>query len=148
MADLEITSPLFEEGDPIPERCSRDGGDISPPLEIADPPGETESLALIMDDPDAPAGTWVHWLLWNVPGDVREIAQGQVPPGAEEGLNSWGEQGYGGPQPPSGTHHYFFRVYALDTSLQLPASSEREDLEGAMRGHVLDEAVVMGTYSA
>lgn len=148
MADLEITSNAFEPGHPIPERCSRDNDNLSPPLEIRNPPEGTRSFALIMDDPDAPAGTWVHWLMWNIPPDTTRIPQGSAPEGSMEGVNSWDEPGYGGPAPPSGTHHYFVRLYALDTELELPAASRRKDLEGAMRGHVLEEAVLMGTFSA
>ncbi|HSL17039.1 MAG TPA: YbhB/YbcL family Raf kinase inhibitor-like protein [Methylomirabilota bacterium] len=148
MADLQLTSETFDDGGPIPERCSRDGADVHPPLDITGVPEGAESLALIMEDPDAPSKTWVHWLIWNLPPCLERIDEGEVPDGAVEGHNDWGESSYGGPQPPSGTHRYFFRLYALDRTLELGPDSRRDDLEEAMKGHVLDEATLMGTYAA
>ncbi len=143
---FRITSPAFTEGQPIPARFTADGADISPELRLTDPPRGTASIALIMDDPDAPAGTWVHWVVWNLPADVGTIPEGSLPPGAIQGRNSWGRTAYGGPSPPSGTHRYFFKAYALDTTLDLPASTDAVGLERAMKGHVLAEDSLMGTY--
>jgi Raf kinase inhibitor-like YbhB/YbcL family protein len=142
-----VSSPAFEDGRPIPTRHSADGVDISPPLTLANPPEGTESFALIMDDPDAPMGTWVHWVVWNIPGDTRTIPAGSLPDRAVEGRNSWGRAEYGGPAPPSGTHRYFFKVYAVDTTLDLRPTIGKAELERAMQGHVLAEAALMGMYT-
>jgi Raf kinase inhibitor-like YbhB/YbcL family protein len=142
-----VSSPAFEDGQPIPARHTADGADISPELELASPPEGTESFALIMDDPDAPMGTWVHWVVWSIPGDTRTIPEGSLPDGAVEGRNSWRRSEYGGPAPPSGTHRYIFKVYALDTTLDLPTSADKAGLERAIQGHVLAEAALMGTYT-
>ena len=144
---MTVESPAFSEGQTIPARYTADGADISPPLVIHGVPGETRSLALIMDDPDAPMGTWVHWVAWNLPAETREIPEGSLPGGTVEGRNSWGRAGYGGPAPPSGTHRYYFKVYALDTKLDLPPSTDKAGLLSAMKGHVLAEAELMGRYS-
>ena len=144
---MRIESPAFGEGEPIPPRYTADGEDVSPPLRIEGVPEGTRTLALVVDDPDAPMGTWVHWVVWNVPADATAFPEGGVPEGAVEGVNSWGRRGWGGPSPPSGTHRYFFRLYALDTRLDLPPTADRRALEAAMRGHVLAEAVTMGRYT-
>lgn len=149
---FELRSPAFEHGEPIPRRYTCDGEDLSPPLEWSDPPEGTVSLALIMDDPDAPVGTWDHWVLFDIPADVRSLPEG-VPPDAEppqggrHGRNSWRRLGYGGPCPPGGTHRYFFRLYALDTALGLSSGAAKGDILKAMEGHVLGQAELMGTYS-
>ena len=145
--EFAVTSPAFTEGQPIPPRFTADGPDLSPELVLENAPEGVISFALIMDDPDAPVGTWVHWVVWNLPGDSRTIPEGSLPSAAVEGRNGWGRSDYGGPAPPSGTHRYFFKVYALDTTLDLPRSTDKAGLEGAMRGHVLAEATLMGTYS-
>jgi len=147
MASFTLTSPAFAAGKPIPPRFTADGADVSPPLTIGDPPPGTASFALIMDDPDAPMGTWVHWVVWNIPAATREIPEGRLPSGAVEGRNSWHRTGYGGPAPPSGTHRYFFKLYALDITLDLPAATGKAELLRAMEGHVLAKAELMGTYS-
>ena len=144
---MTVRSPAFEDGETIPAKYTADGADVSPPLEIRGVPEGTRSLALIVDDPDAPMGTWVHWVAWNLPPDTAEIPEDGLPPGAVEGSNSWRRRGYGGPAPPSGTHRYFFKVYALDTTLDLPPSADKAALLRAMEGHVLAEAVTMGRYS-
>ncbi len=144
---MTVESPAFSEGRAIPARYTADGADISPPLVIQGVPEGTQSLALIMDDPDAPMGTWVHWVAWNLPAGTREIPEGSLPDGAAEGRNSWGRTGYGGPAPPSGTHRYYFKIYALDTKLDLPPATDKARLLSAMKGHVLAEAVLMGRYS-
>jgi Raf kinase inhibitor-like YbhB/YbcL family protein len=145
--EFAVTSKAFADGQPIPARFTADGRDISPELILANPPQDTTSFALIMDDPDAPVGTWVHWVAWNLPADTRLIDEGSLPPKAVEGRNSWGRDCYGGPAPPSGTHRYFFKVYALDVELELPPSTDKAGLVAAMHDHVLAEAVLMGTYS-
>jgi Raf kinase inhibitor-like YbhB/YbcL family protein len=149
---FELTSTAFKQGEPIPPVYSCKGEDISPPLAWGDPPEGTQSLALIMDDPDAPAGTWVHWIVFNLPADVRALPE-NMPAGmkfgdvaATFGLNSWGRNAYGGPCPPSGTHRYFFKLYALDSDLALKPGLDKQSLEEAIRGHILGKGELMGTY--
>lgn len=149
---FELTSTAFDEGQEIPERYSCDGQDISPPLSWADPPEGTESFALITDDPDAPVGTWVHWVLYNIPADARELpedvpAQDELDDGSLHGQNSWKRRDYGGPCPPGGTHRYFFKLYALDTALDLEPGATKQQLLNAMDGHVLAQAELVGTYT-
>lgn len=145
---FELTSSAFAGGQPIPSRYSCDGEDISPPLEWSEPPAGTQSLALIMDDPDAPAGTWDHWLLFNLPGGSRSLPeQAGTPDGSVAGQNSWGRTGYGGPCPPRGTHRYFFKLFALDTTLTLPAGTNKAQLLRTMEGRILAQAELMGTYA-
>ncbi len=149
---LEVTSSAFTQGNPIPARYSCKGEDISPPLTWSDPPAGTQSFVLIMDDPDAPMGTWVHWVIYNIPASARGLPENvpsdaQLPDGSVQGKNSWGRFGYGGPCPPSGTHRYFFKLYALDTTLDLPAGADKRTLESAMRGHILAQGELMGTFS-
>ncbi len=150
-ASFTLTSTVFAQGESIPVRYTCDGEDISPPLQWDDLPEGTQSLALIMDDPDAPAGTWVHWVLYNIPADKRALSEGipadrELPDGSRHGQNSWGRPGYGGPCPPSGTHRYFFKMYALDTMLDLDPGASKEALLKVMEGHVLAQAELMGTY--
>lgn len=145
---FELTSPAFAAGQPIPTRYTCDGKDVSPPLRWSDPPPGTQSLALIMDDPDAPVGVWDHWLLFNLPPSIRDLPEKAAPPaGALDGKNSWGRTGYGGPCPPGGTHRYFFKLYALDTLLNLKAGAGKSELLKAMEGHILAQAELMGTYA-
>ncbi len=144
--ELAVTSPAFAEGKAIPSRYTCEGRNLSPPLSFGAVPAATRSLVLIVDDPDAPAGTWVHWVVWNIPPDARRVVEGSLPPGAKEGVNDFRRNSYGGPCPPSGTHRYYFRVYALDTTLDLSASSNRAALEKAINGHVLASGQLMGTY--
>lgn len=146
MEDLSITSPAFDHKMAIPGRYTCDGRDINPPLLIESVPSETKSLALIMDDPDAPVGNWVHWVIWNIPPRTREIKENSLPSGAMQGLSSWKRNSYGGPCPPYGTHRYFFKLYALDTTLNLTPASTKADLEHAMQGHILAHGELMGTY--
>jgi Raf kinase inhibitor-like YbhB/YbcL family protein len=146
METLTISSPVFNHGEAIPVRFSCDGTDASPPLVIGKIPPTARSLALIMDDPDAPVGTWVHWVVWNIPVQTREIPENSLPHGAIQGRNDWKRNSYGGPCPPSGTHRYYFRLFALDTSLQLTSSTTKADLERAMQGHVLARGELMGIY--
>jgi len=149
---FELTSPTFVHGEPIPRKYTCDGEDISPPLRWSDPPQGTQSLALIADDPDAPVGTWVHWVLYNLPAETRGLPEAvppdaDLPDGSRHGRNSWRRLGYGGPCPPSGTHRYFFRLYALDTVLDLVASASKKQLLRAMERHVLAQAELMGVYA-
>ncbi len=150
--NLTLTSSAFAHEGTIPEKYSKDGGNFSPPLAWTGVPDGTRSLALIMDDPDAPSGVFVHWLAYGIPAATPGLREG-VPPtrtlanGMRQGRNGFGEFGYGGPQPPSGTHRYFIHLYALDNNLELPNGASREELDQAIRGHVLAEAELMGRYS-
>lgn len=146
MEKLTVTSAAFAEGKAIAVKHTCDGDDVSPPLVIGATPAGTRSLALIMDDPDAPGGIWVHWVAWNIPPQTREIPENGMPAAARLGRNDWKLNGYGGPCPPFGTHRYFFRLYALDTALSLPPSATKSDLEHAMEGHVLAAGQLMGIY--
>ncbi|AJE02235.1 YbhB/YbcL family Raf kinase inhibitor-like protein [Geobacter pickeringii] len=146
MGAMHLTSPAFVQGGVIPALHTCDGRDTSPPLAIGGVAEQAQSLVLIMDDPDAPMGTWVHWVLWNIPPHSAAIAENGVPAGSVQGRNSWQRSGYGGPCPPSGSHRYFFRLYALDTRLDLPAGAGKAEVERAMKGHVIAEAELMGTY--
>jgi hypothetical protein len=143
--NMKLTSTAFENNGEIPSEFTCDSDNISPPLSISEVPENAKSLALIMDDPDAPAGTWVHWVVWNIPPDTREIEKGTEPRGVQ-GKTDFGSTGYGGPCPPSGTHRYFFKLYALDTELSIPEGSTKQDLEKAMEGHIMEKAQLMGTY--
>ncbi|GBD33805.1 Putative lipoprotein LppC [bacterium HR34] len=145
--NMIIESPAFKNNERIPQKYTCDGKDINPPLIISGIPENAKSLALIVDDPDAPMKVWVHWLLWNIPASISEIKENSVPEEAVLGMNDFGRLEWGGPCPPSGTHRYFFKVYALDTNLDLPEGSRKEDLEKAMEGHILDFAQLIGLYS-
>jgi Raf kinase inhibitor-like YbhB/YbcL family protein len=144
--EMTITSPSFTEGASIPAQFSCDGENYSPELVWDGIPEGAASLAFIMDDPDAPIGIWVHWMLFNLPADSTGLTEGAEGVGVD-GLNSWGETGYGGPCPPGGTHRYFFRLYALDITLDLAAGATKDALEAAMEGHTLAQAELIGTYS-
>ena len=143
---FELTSMVFTEGASIPVRYSCDGEDISPPLAWSDPPAGTQSLALIMDDPDAPVGTWDHWVVFNLSADMRELPEA-ARVAATTGKNSWGRNDYGGPCPPGGTHRYFFKLYALDIPLSLDENANKGQVLSAMEGHILAEAALMGIFS-
>lgn len=143
---MALTSPAFNHGDPIPSKFSCDGEDISPELDWFGTPEGTVSLALIMDDPDAPVGTWVHWVVFNLPMDLSGLREGMTGVGLD-GSNSWNRTGYGGPCPPSGTHRYFFKLYALDLALDLEAGADKAAILDAMAGHILGQAELMGTYT-
>lgn len=145
---LQLTSTAFKHGDPIPSQYSCDGVDISPPLAWQNIPENTASFVLIIDDPDAPVGIWDHWLLFNIPAKTTSLAENisALPEGTKVGQNSWGNNTYGGPCPPKGKHRYFFKLYALDTTLDLEEGATKATLETAIHGHVLAEAELMGTY--
>ena len=143
MKDLVVKSPVFENNGYIPPKFSCDGKGVNPPLVIEGIPEKTHSLALVMEDPDAPAGLFVHWVAWNIPptGVIREN-----PLTIAEGLNTAKKRGYRPPCPPSGTHRYVFKIYALDTMLNLNEFDEKDDLEKAMQGHVLSQGELIGLY--
>lgn len=150
--EIKITSTAFEEGGLIPKKYTCDGIDVSPPLEWTSVPEGTKSFALICDDPDAPTrGTWIHWVIFNMPADTRELPE-NIPPqktlanGAKQGINDFRKIGYGGPCPPSGTHRYYFYLYALDTEIKLEGGAIKEQLLKAMKGHILAEGQLMGKY--
>lgn len=149
---LQITSPAFQEGQTIPKHHTADGPDKSPALAWSGTPEGTKSFALICDDPDAPRGTWVHWVLYNLPPETRALPEGlptthPLPSGARQGKNDFGKIGYGGPSPPKGKpHRYFFKLYALDIALTLPPGATKAQVEAAIKGHVLAEGQLMGKY--
>lgn len=144
MEQLTITSPVFENNRPIPKKYTCDGEDVNPPLNIEGIPVGTKSLVLIVDDPDAPMGTWDHWIVWNIP-PKNKIDEDSVP--GVEGVNDFRKHSYGGPCPPSGTHRYFFKVYALDVQLALDSNSRKKDVEKAMKDHILAKGELVGLYS-
>jgi Raf kinase inhibitor-like YbhB/YbcL family protein len=149
---VDVTSTAFREGQPIPAQYTADGKDVSPPLSWGGVPAGTRSLALVCEDPDAPRGTWSHWVLFNLPADASGLPEGvppeaKLPSGAAQGTNDFRKVGYGGPSPPPGKpHRYFFKLYALDTTLSLPPGTTRQQLQAAVQGHVLAEGQLMGTY--
>src|SRR3954451_13268732 len=145
---MKITSTVFTNGEKIPKDYTREGADKSPPLHLEDIPDRAKSLALIMEDPDAPSGTFNHWLLFNMDPRTHDIREDSPPVMATQGKNDWGEVQYGGPKPPSGEHRYFFKFFALDTVLSLPRGARRADLESEMQGHVLEQAELMGRYAS
>ena len=144
--EFKLTSPAFNHGTQIPSKYTCDGDNVNPHLIIHGVPEQARSLALVMEDPDAPTGLFVHWVVWDIPPETGEIREFTVPFGATEGTNSWSEEVYGGPCPPSGMHRYFFRLYALDRKLKIPSGSTRSELETAMEGHILATTELMGTY--
>jgi Raf kinase inhibitor-like YbhB/YbcL family protein len=144
---MKITSSAFQEGGNIPSKFTCDGANVNPPLHIAQVPAEAKNLALIVDDPDAPGGLFIHWLTWGIDPKTTDIAENSVPPNAVQGKNGFGKSGYGGPCPPSGTHRYYFRVYALDRTLNLSAGANRGELDGQMKGHIIGQGELMGRYS-
>ena len=144
---MNIQSSDFENGKEIPSKFTCDGEGINPSLIISDVPVGAKSLALIMDDPDATRGvTWDHWVMWNIAPDTTEIKENTVPAGAVQGENSWPKNEYGGPCPPNNSHRYFFKLYALDTVLDLSKTSQSKDLVEVMQGHILAETELMGIY--
>ncbi len=145
MKELTVKSPAFEANKEIPEKYSCRGKGTNPPITIEGTPKETKSIAFIIDDPDAPSGTFDHWVVWNIPPSMTKIAENSVP--GTEGLNGIRQKGYTGPCPPSGTHRYFFKAYALDTEHALGVNSTKKDLEKAMQGHILAEGQLIGLFS-
>jgi Raf kinase inhibitor-like YbhB/YbcL family protein len=142
----------FTHGELIPAKYTCDGENISPPLYWSNPPSGTQNYALIVDDPDTPTGEWVHWVLYNIPRASSALPESvppdaELPDGSKHGQNSWGNLGYGGPCPPSGTHRYYFKLYALDNMLDMPTGSTKIELKKAMSGHILGRSFLMGLYS-
>jgi len=146
-----LESEAFRNGERIPPRFTCDGADVSPRLAWREAPADAVTFALVVDDPDAPMGTWVHWVAFNLPAETSSLGEGvgaaSLPAGTVQGTNTWRRQSYGGPCPPSGTHRYFFKLYALDSRLDLGADATSEMLATAMRGHILAEATLMGRYA-
>ena len=143
---MQLTSSAFENNQSIPTKYTCDADDINPPLLISDAPKDAQSLVLIVDDPDAPAGDWVHWTLWNINPTTTEIPKNSTPDGATEGMTDFGRTGWGGPCPHSGTHHYQFKLYALDTMLNLQTSAKKKEVELAVDGHILEQTQLIGLY--
>lgn len=149
---MEIKSSAFKEGGMIPKKYTCDGKDVSPPLSWSNMPGGIKSFALIFDDPDAPMGTWVHWVVYNIPGNSNQLPEDVshdkgLSDGTLQGTTDFQRTGYGGPCPPSGIHRYYFKLYALDTTLNLQPGATKEELLTAMGGHVIEQAQLMGKYS-
>ncbi len=145
MQELTVKSSVFESKKPIPKKYTCDGNDINPPLTIEGTPKDAKTLVLLVDDPDAPSGTFDHWVVWNIPASTNKIEENSVP--GKEGMNGARQLGYYGPCPPSGTHRYFFKVYALDDELSLGINSKKKDVEKAMQGHILSKGELIGLYS-
>jgi hypothetical protein len=149
---LSMNSPAFAHEGDIPKKHTCDGADVSPMLNWNDPPAGTQSFSLIMDDPDAPGGTWVHWVIYNLPAQARALPEGvpkeaELKDGTRQGRNDFSRPGYGGPCPPrGGPHRYYFKLYALDAKLNLPPGASKADLEKAMTGHILAQGQLMGRY--
>lgn len=143
---MKLTSPAFNHNQNIPSKFTCDGEGVSPALVIFDVPKEAQSLALVVDDPDAMKGTFTHWLVWNIKPETKEIAEETVPEDAVEGMTDFEKSGWEGPCPPSGAHHYQFKLYALDSVLDLDPSTQKTNLEKAMAGHVLAETTLVGLY--
>jgi Raf kinase inhibitor-like YbhB/YbcL family protein len=152
LLEIVVKSPAFREGDPIPAKYTADGDNVSPPLTWSGVPREAKSLVLLCEDPDAPRGTWTHWVLFNLPPQLRELPEGASTKsdalgGAVQGTNDFGNQGYGGPAPPAGKfHRYYFKLTTLNSMLNLPAGAKRADVLAAMEKHVIGEGWVMGIY--
>jgi Raf kinase inhibitor-like YbhB/YbcL family protein len=142
-----VTSSAFQAGSDVPQKFTCNGTNVSPPLKISGIPTEAKSLVLIVDDPDAPRGLFTHWIVWNIDAKTTDIAENSAPPGGVQGTNDFGKRNYGGPCPPSGTHRYFFKIFALDTKLDLKPSALRAELDSAMRGHTLAQGELMARYS-
>jgi Raf kinase inhibitor-like protein, YbhB/YbcL family len=143
--NMKLTS-VFENSSEIPSKYTCDGEDAAPELTISQTPEGTKSLALIVDDPDAPMGTWVHWLLYNIPADTTKIDAQNLPEGTRQGMTDFRRMGWGGPCPPSGTHRYFFKLYALSETLELPDGLKKSQLEYAIKDHIIEKAELIGLY--
>ena len=144
---MKIKRSAFQDGATIPEKFSKNGANVSPPLRIEGAPANAKSLVLIVDDPDAPVGLFTHWLVWNIDPKTTEIAEHNVPKNSVQGTNDFPGTSYDGPQPPSGTHRYYFKIFALDTTLMLRAGAKRKELDKAMSDHIIGQGQLMGRYS-
>ncbi|BAW31420.1 MAG TPA: YbhB/YbcL family Raf kinase inhibitor-like protein [Methanothermobacter sp.] len=152
MSKFKIKSSAFKDGERIPRKYTCDGENISPPLTWKDVPSGTVTLAIISDDPDAPSKTWTHWLIFNIPPEINSLPEGvetvgEFENGIIQGLNDFGNLGYGGPCPPFGVHRYFFKLYALDKRLELEPGASKEELLEAMKGHIIEKTEIIGLYS-
>jgi Raf kinase inhibitor-like YbhB/YbcL family protein len=147
MTTMKITSSAFAENGAIPQQYSCQGKGMNPPLELKEVPKDAQSVALVVDDPDAPGRTFDHWVIWNISPETTEIAENAVPSGAVQGNNGSGELGWTAPCPPSGTHHYHFKLYALDGPLALPQGATKSELEAVTKGHIVAQAELVGTYT-
>ena len=144
--EWKISSPAFENGGKIPKKYTCDGANVNPPLKIENTPSNAKSFALVFDDIDAPRGSYVHWIAWNIDPGLKEIKEDSVPEGGIQGMNDFKERNYGGPCPPGRAHKYVFRIYALDTLLNVNSNGTKRDLEKAMEGHILSRAQLTGSY--
>ena len=147
MKQLSITSPAFGEKGKIPPKYTCDGEDVNPPLVFENVPDDAQSLTLIVEDPDAPGKTWVHWVVFNISPHTTTVGEDSIPQNGIETVTDFGQQGYGGPCPPTGTHRYYFKLYALDTTLDITEDVTREEIDHAMEGHILDKSELIGLYS-
>jgi len=143
---MKLTSSAFENEGIIPSKYTCEGENINPPLSISEIPENVKSLVLIMYDPDAPGGIWDHWIVVNISPNIKNIEENSVPSGSDQGTNSWGKNDYGGPCPPSGKHRYFFKLYALDTTIDLAIGGEKDVIEKSMESHVIEKAELIGIY--
>ena len=146
-SSISVTTPAFQAGGDVAAKFTCNGANVNPELKINGVPNEAKSLVLIVDDPDAPRGLFTHWIVWNIDPKATDIGENSAPAGGIQGTNDFGKRNYGGPCPPSGTHRYFFKIYALDTKLDLKPSARRAELDAAMRGHTLAQGELMGRYS-
>src|SRR5215813_9997594 len=142
-SSISVTSPAFQSGADIPAKFTCNGANVNPGLKLNGVPNETKCLVLIVDDPDAPRGLFTHWIVWNIDPKATDIGENSAPVGGVQGTNDFGKRSYGGPCPPSGTHRYFFKIFALDTKLDLKLSARRAELDAAMRGHILAQGELM-----
>ena len=143
---MKVTSSAFENNTKIPSRYTCDGENVNPPLTFEDLPENTQSLVLIVNDPDAPAGNWIHWILFNIPADTEILNENDVPTGALQGINSFGDNNYGGPCPPSGTHRYIFKLFAIDSLLDLKEGTSEAEIKNGINGHTLETSELVGKY--
>ena len=146
-SSISVTSPAFQSGADIPAKFTCNGANVNPGLKLSGVPNEAKSLVLIVDDPDAPRGLFTHWIVWNIDSKATDIGENSAPAGGVQGTNDFGKRSYGGPCPPSGTHRYFFKIFALDTKLDLKPSARRAELDAAMRAHTLAQGELMARYS-
>ena len=143
---MTVTSSAFQQAGSIPSKFTCDGDNKNPPLQIAEIPSGAKSLALVVDDPDAPSGLFTHWVVWNISPQTNAITEGSAPKGVQ-GTNDFGKSGYGGPCPPSGSHRYYFKIFALDRQLDLPSGAKRKQLDAAMKGHIVAQGELIGRYA-
>lgn len=146
-SSISVTTPAFQAGGDIPAKFTCNGANVNPDLKINGAPNEAKSLVLIVDDPDAPHGLFTHWIVWNIDPKTANIGENSAPVGGIQGTNDFGKRNYGGPCPPSGTHRYFFKIFALDTKLDLKPSARRAELDAAIHGHTLAQGELIGRYS-